>query len=167
MAEVLSIRERIERQAVRAAEGISGVGTVRRWDGRGGSNAANTDVFIIAGDEDADLGPSGNAGFTLKTLSLTVLAVLRHTDEADSTTGAQIANRWLYRIEKAVMANPTMLESIAPAERLAVDTKVIEVLRPPLDEGQVEFVAAVRFGVEYEQNRDDPAVGPGITELSA
>ena len=120
------------------------------------------DAMIVPDDESVEDGGQGNIGTTIKTLPIEVHLKVAQ-DEEDTDNGSLVHNRWLLRLETAVMANPRMQEEGAGGEQLAIDTRVVATGQPPVDAGQRESITSIRFEVEYEHDRDDPAQGPGIT----
>lgn len=164
MPVTVSIRERICREvaAIMTASGL--FGTVRRWDTRGLSGLARGDCIISDGEEKADDASIGNPGTTLKTMSLDVCASVA-IDESTAEKASAIVNRTLALIEKALMADPTLVETTT-AVRLAVDTRCTGSGAVPVEEGQPEVYAIVGFEIQYEHDRNNPSVGPGITEVT-
>jgi hypothetical protein len=177
MPELVSIKERIERVLIGIIAAIDGVGQVYRWDGRG-LRDPNTgldrdaegnrlslqafDAMVVPDDETVDDGANGNIGSTIKTMPIEVHLKVTQ-DEEDTTSGSLVHNRWLLKLETAVMANPRMQEEGDGGEQLAIDTMVVATGQPPTETGQRESITALRIEVEYEHDRNDPAQGPGIT----
>lgn len=179
MAEILSIKERIERLFVLIIQDVDDVNRVFRWDGRGprdpdtglavdaeGQRIADThlDVVIVAGDEVADEGGEGAGGTTIKRMPVEVRIKIL-LDEADDEGDSQVHNRWLHRLESAVMANPLMVEptDVGNEERLATDTRTTGTQQILTEDGQRECYTIIAFEVQYEHDRDNPATGAGIT----
>jgi hypothetical protein len=182
MAQAVSIRERIERRIRDIVAAIDGVGTAYRWDARGlvhpdtdklvDENSErltmhNGDAMVIADDEGASEGGEGNIGWTEKVLPIEVYVTVRQ-DEDDEETSATLHNRWIYKLEKALMTDPYIHEVDGGGEqtvRLAIDSRVTDASSPPVVDEQREFSAVIRIEVTYQHNRNDPAVGPGVTLL--
>ena len=65
MAEPIPIKERILRQLRTNAATITDIGTVRRWDARGITDAAVLDAVVAPGDETEEDGPDGSIGLKI------------------------------------------------------------------------------------------------------
>jgi hypothetical protein len=182
MAEILSIKERIERLYVRIVQDITGINRVFRWDGRGyrdpdtgldvddkgqALSMENLDAAVIAGDETADEGGMGNTGTTIKRLQVQVhLKIVQ--DDTDRETTSQIHNRWLRLIEIAVATNHDMTEpeGVGNEQTLATDTRVTDTMQIETEPGQRECITIIGFETQYEHDRTNPATGAGITEYT-
>jgi hypothetical protein len=176
MAEVISIKERIELLDLAIVQAIQGIGTVYRFDQRGivdpttGKNTDGNgarlsmqdgDAMIVAGDETAAEGGEGNDGTTDKTLPIEIHVKIDPAED-DGRTTSSIHNAWLLLLETALMANPTMVESDTE-ERLAIDSRVTHTAEIPIADGQREATSVIRIEHTYQHYRADPTQGPGIT----
>lgn len=163
MPEAISIKERVERRIAEVVGAVSGVASVERWQASGNTRDAFS-ALIIAEDESCDEGGSGGDtdGLTTTTLLVRVeLLVAQRHDETDSSS--HIHNRWLARIEQAVMADPSLVEP-ATGEALAIDVRKAGSSNPPVEDDQTEFFTIIDFEVIYDTYRSNPYEGPGITE---
>ena len=177
--ETISVRERIQRVFLGLVAGVAGIGTVYRWDMRGlrdpqtglgvdatGARLAlkDLDAVVMAGDETAEDGGEGDIGYTVNTLPMQVHLKLAQSDN-DPLGTERMVNRWLYLLEKAVMANRRMIEPAGAgnAETLAVDTHVTARGMGDTVPGQRELLVGIAFETSYETSSADPATGPGIT----
>lgn len=144
------------------------------------------DAMIVADEESAEEGGQGNdedggggGGTTAKTLTIEIHLKLAQ-DETDTTSTSALHNAWLLALERAILAQGlamngdagTRLEEDADdaqlpgaggGQQLAISVRVTATSPPPVDDGQREATTAIRFEVEYEHYRNDPAAGPGIT----
>ena len=152
MPENIPIRERILRQVATNLEGVTGIGTVRRWDGKGTANVAPLDCFVVEEDESALEGPNGGIGYTDKHLPL-LIAVVLFPDESSSEADSWTRNRWQARLEEKIVADPYITEAITE-EKLAIDVSVVSVDGPDLAEGSIS--AAIRALVVYRHERTNP-----------
>jgi hypothetical protein len=166
----ISIRERIERQVHRTVTAIDGIGTVRRWDARGATNPANLDAFVYSGEEAVADDAEGNLGLTVKYLTVNVAVLIMHDEntpptytDTDRESTAFLVNRWLAKIEAAVLANPKVRETGGTTD-LAYRIAVRKIGEPGADNGVAE--AVLEFGVEYSHVWDDPYSGNGIVKLT-
>lgn len=166
MASMLSIRERIEERLCQILAAIDGVGAVYRWDSRG-TKLASGDIEVFVEAEQATEGGQGNVGYTDKNLTVSVGVLLRQ-DETDSQYSVYLQNKWLQRIEKAVMAQSPYLQEPDPSyEKIAEDVWVRETAAVRSEEGQREFWAIVIFGIRFRHDLGQPTkLGTLITEKS-
>lgn len=193
--EIISIKERIERVVRLALDGIAelpAAATVYRWDMRGlihpvtgevvdsegGLRAMkHMDIMMLADDETAREGGLGgddpddegqnNYGTTSKTLTIDCgIKLLQPAD--DKTLTDRLINRWIYRLEKGLMANRAMVEpaDVGNEQQLAIDTTVSQTFRGQVEDGQRETFCGVQIVVEYQHLTGDPAAGPGVTRLT-
>lgn len=179
--EILSIRERIERRLAAIVRGISGIGRVFRWDMRGPRDPdtelgvdsegkrpsmQHLDALIAPDDESAAEDGQGGmgGGTTTKTLPVEIFLKLAQ-DETHAMLTARLINRWLLRLETALMADPVLQEAAGECneERLAVSMRTVAIASPPIEFGQREVMVGIRVEVTYMHYRDDPAAGPGVT----
>ena len=109
-------------------------------------------------------------------------AIRSGSAQADTETlgTERLVNRWLYLMEKALMANRRLQEpaavldgqgnvvtpAVGNAQQLAIDTRVTARAMSDPETGQRELIAALRIEVTYETDSGDPAIGPGITALT-
>lgn len=165
MAEKLSIKERIERELVRSLQTIDDI-TVSRWDART-ADGNNLSCVLIAEDEEVPGGTLGlgeQSSTTEKTMILTAqLLVAQAPKRLDSASSSQVHNRWLARLEAAIMGNSQVTET-GTGVNLAIDTQVVGTSNPPTEDDQPEFFTILAFEVNYEHYRNDPYSGPGIPE---
>lgn len=165
MSDTVSIRERICREiaAILTASGIF-TGTVRRWDSRGLANIAPGDCIVSDGEEKAENASLGNPGTTLKTMAVDIVSLVAIDDATSGNTSA-LVNRHLALMEKYMLADATLVETTTNV-RLAVDTRCTGSAAIPIEEGQPGVVAVLNIEVQYEHERNNPSVGPGITEVT-
>lgn len=183
VGDLISIRERIERVVRSRVATIYGVGRAFRWDMRGVIDPATG--LAVGSDGQALLQRVGDAlvlgldenklsgqGTAVTALELALQVQVKMGQDADETvTTSELLNRWLLRIERAVMANPEMWEggTDGAGVRLAVDT-IVSHTRQGTSNGSVrgggEAIAAVDFVIEYQHFRNDPYAGPSITRVS-
>lgn len=179
MPEAISIKERIARLYILIIQGIGGIRKVYRWDGRGlrdpetgldvdadGQRISmqNLDAMIVEADEVASEGGLGDIGTTIKKLPIEIHLKITQAED-DPESGSFMHNRWLLKLENAVMANPLLQEPGDAGQRLATDTDTTDTAQQLREEGQRESITAIRFMTQYEHYRDDPTAGPGITTL--
>ncbi len=164
MAETISIRERIMQQLARELEEIDGVGTVRRWDARALTHAGHLDILLRAGDARAEEAELGTTGGTLKTLSVEVHVVIIPT-ETDTEATDIVVNRWLAKVETALMSNRTVTEDTGSgnAEVLARAGSLHPTMEMQADHEGGVTIATGLYEVEYEHDADSPYIGPAIT----
>ena len=161
MAEKITVRERIERRLVAVLEGVSGIGTVERWQMHGQSGADLSAVLWID-DESAEEGGTGSTPVTDAHVTVWVGLLVAQV-KGDEESSAQVYSRWLGKIKEAVLADPSLVEP-GTSEPLAVDVRWTAALAPPVVEDQPQFFLIVGFEVTYQEYRDNPYAGPGVTE---
>jgi len=161
VSESVSIRERVLRQLAANLEAVTDVGEVRRWDARAADTPAHGDIVLVAQDETAEPGAQGPTGSTIKTLTVAIVVRLFAETASETTTDSDV-NKWLRRIEDAALHDPLLVETTS-GQRLANDMAATKLIGPAFDEGIV--ACALVCTIQYEHDRDDPTVGPGITLL--
>uniref|UniRef100_A0A6M3IKK7 Tail protein n=1 Tax=viral metagenome TaxID=1070528 RepID=A0A6M3IKK7_9ZZZZ len=159
----LSIRERIEAQLLITVAAISGIGTARRWDMRGLTNQGPLDVFIVLGDDEVDEGAEGSIGVTIKRAELYVGVAIQQSEDDTSEVTSVLRNRWIGRVQAAVMADTYVIETGTSA-KLAVDIRETGTGFADYMDGTADAIAA--FEVEYQHYSNDPCTGPGITAVA-
>lgn len=160
MPESIPIAERIERQVLANVAAIDGLHGAYRWDSRAADKYVNLDAIIAPDDETVITGAQGSIGVVIKTLPLIVLVKLV-IDESSTENPSWTRRRWQAKLEQALTADEHLTET-GTSERLAVDMRITAISGPELTEGLIS--AAVRLEIEYQHDRNDPYVGPGITE---
>lgn len=160
----VSIRERIARQIVRNLQTIRATNaTVHRWDTRrGGLDYDHLDLVVRCQDEQGEDTDQSSIGLLTKTMSVAI-GINIHQPEDDTLTTDALVNKWVAKVQDLMMADPFIYEDDTD-ERLAVDTYLRDVTAIDFDEGLVRPVCI--FEVQYQQLRDDPYTGPGITLLT-
>lgn len=156
----LSIRERIMVRLLAILDAVTEVGsTARRFDVRESRvGYKDGDIIISVLDE-----PSRQEDFqlTYKSMRVACSSVIVHNhanNEASETT----VNRRLQVIEKTVIENHTITE--LGGTRLAIKTETASVTGVSQNnEGYGE--ASVLFDIDYQHNRGQPWIGPGITAV--
>lgn len=164
MSVTVSIRERICREIAAILTASSLFTTVRRWDTRGLSGLARGDCIVSDGEESAENGSLGSPGTTIKKMTVDLVALIA-LDETTSEKASSIVNRTLALMEKHVLADATLVETTT-AVRLAVDTRCTGSGAVPMEEGQPVVCAILNLEITYEHDRNNPSVGPGITEVT-
>lgn len=178
--EYLPIKERIELRAVAIAE--AGLATwlaeevaagrlaagspdnavrVERWDQRGNSRHRFSTV-IQAGSETAKEGGTSPSQITQNQMALLIDQVLTLPGNSLENSST-VFNRWLARWKKAFTADINLVEPDTH-EALAVDVRVTGSASPPTDDNQPEFYLLLELEITYEEYRDNPYAGPGITQ---
>lgn len=162
MPTAISIKERIVRQVVRIVEGVTSIGTVTRWI-PAVSNTADGDAVVKEGNERVDNAEDGNIGVTANWLSVRIYLFMLPAETATNTSARGIA--FQAALETAIMANPTITETVAPTQTLAVDTKITGRSTPEFEDGRV--AAVVDCEIEYHTFRTDPTQNYyGATQLT-
>lgn len=164
----VSIRERIEREFVRRVESVPEIRGVQRWARR--NELQHLEAVVLVGEDEPSEGGQSAVGLTQKELDVTVAVNVsppppEEGEEAEPVTSA--VNRVLAQIAHAILQDPTLTESVAPSQELALDVAEGRGTPPLTDVGQGENIALLDFRVTYRHNRDDPYTGEGITLLVA
>lgn len=155
-----TIRERIEAQIALDIEGVTGIGTVRRWSGTAEESMDHLDALITADSDETQayecIGDPGTVGKLLPVI--VIVNVVPLSGETSPTRSVQ--NRWLGRIEDALRGNRRITETATGVD-LACDSTVVAAAAPNWSEGQCH--AAIRVDVRYEHDGDDlTALGTAI-----
>lgn len=169
----LSIKERIERRFVALVQGISAapIGTIHRWDSRGiprrrvddeDETFAHLDGVVIAGDDAADEGPTGDVGLTHWLLPIGVYVRLIQPEDDDDST-SQVRNRYQALIEQAIYADRELTDD--NGDRLAIDVRVTG--KPGVLQigDEVLVTAGVVFEVLYRTISGSPEKTDGSTDV--
>lgn len=150
MPEPVSIQERIIRQVAREVAAISGIGTVRRGDGRAIFASQHLDAVVWRdGANDPQEQAFGNDGPISRTIRVGVAVTLFSIENAALTTG-ELVERWIAKVENRLLGNRTMVESVTPSKRLAEDSM------PPVsdtfddDEGRAAAVTIVDITFRHD-----------------
>lgn len=160
MAEKLSIRYRIGEQVRLLISRIEDIAVAELWDARGNSES-HLSAVVYSEAEQAVEGGQGGTGLTTNRMTIRVeVLIAQDPDERESST--RIAERWIARVKESLLSNRFLIEE-ETGEQLANDTRYLG-CDPPEDSRQGTFVIAPEFEIEYDETRDDPYTGPGVTE---
>jgi hypothetical protein len=158
----VSIRERIEREFVRRVESVPGIASVQRWART--NRLTHMQALVLVGSDEPEEGGQGSVGLTEKTLDVTIAVNIAPDPDSPEPVTA-IVNRALAQIAETILSDPTLTESVAPAQELALDVAEGRGTPPLVDAGQGESIAMLDFRVTYRHARNDPYTGDGITLL--
>lgn len=166
MAESVPIRERIERKIAAVIAAISGIGTVERWD-MAGSPTGDLSAVVSLDGEQAVEGGQGSTPITAVTATARIELLIAHS-RSNTDGSAKIFNRWLAKIQAAMLADPYLTEATSPGvtTQLSLDVRYTGCEEPIAVEGQPEFFCVPLFEITYATYRDDPYQAPGITTLT-
>lgn len=162
VADPVSIRERIEREFVRRVESVPGINSVQRWERE--NPLKHMDAAVFLGADEPDEGGQGTVGLTEKTLDVTVAVNVAPDPDSEEPVTA-VVNRVLAQLALTILEDPTLTESVAPGEELALDVAEGAGIPPFVEVGQGEGITLLSFRVTYRHMRNDPYTGEGITLL--
>lgn len=165
VADPVSIRERIARVLVEKVADAAGVTEVKRW-GREVRLDFGKAVVVLGADAAADGGEGTDVptGLTEKKLEAAVFVSAQLAENSPLVQDA-VVNQFLAEVEAAVLADPTLVEpsGIGNEERLAIDTRVTEVIPPLVVDDQPDIAAQVTFEITYRHLRESPYEGDYAT----
>lgn len=167
MAELITIKERIERRFVGLCLGITEAGRVMRWDSRGKiidetdpgkvkpfDALNNADLFVVA--QDARITPDSMnvPGLVEIEMDILVLAILRQGDD-DAKSSSLLVNRWQGLIYNAITQDINLTEPDTH-EKIAEQLYATGYVGPINETAQREFTAGVVFRVCFKHEFNNP-----------
>ena len=156
MPEGVTIKERIERQVAVNLATITGVVSVKRWDGRDAVSLVPYQAFTIVDDQKITEGPGGSIGWHEVTLSLSAGVLLLHSAADATESSAAVLNRWIGRLLINLTADPMLIEAVTGV-RLVTDVRITGTRAPDWDDGR--FAAVVDCEIDYRTLRTNPCQG--------
>lgn len=166
----ISIKERIELKLLSVLAGVSGIGTVYRYDARGIHNFVNLNGWIHAQEETATANDAiGAPGPTRKVLQCEA-GVCLLTPESTDLCDAYSHNHWLALIEKALVTDPYLIEGagVGNSQQLSHTGLYVTGTRMDVDLVQPGLThSVVSFEVPYRHDGGNPyTYGTAITLYS-
>lgn len=159
----IPIKERILRQLLATVEAVAMLGTARRWDARGTTNAQSDQCTINVSSETVEDVGVGNPPSKQCTMNVGC-GVLLLPREDGTLASDSLVNRRQMQIETALLSNLTIVETGSNV-RLAVWSEVIDRDAPVLEGGVVNCSVTLR--AVYRHDGDNPAAyGTAIAQTT-
>lgn len=173
MPAAVAIAERILRQVVREVESITSIDHVGRmtahgrwWDGSAWiENRENSDAMVVfQGEQEIEQALGDNTAPCYLRMSVAIVVITGQAETSTTPVDSLIRN-WNALVRQALMTNPFLTETVAPTQRLAIDSRIVSIPDVVAGESPREFDAFTFMDIDYVHRRNNPFVGPGITQL--
>lgn len=163
MSEVLSWRERIVVRVAETLAAMQDIACVKRNDARDEPlrwepETGRFQAMLLEGEESVT---RQHQAYTDKTLTLAVVVLVGQQQQCAENLSF-LHNRWMAKLEKALLADTYWIEPSPSSVQLATDTRLSRVAEPAVDENGGIY-AAVLLEIDYRHDEGDPYARAGTS----